>query len=96
LDELLEEDSKNYHVWDYKLWLSIHFGKEQEQLAWTEVRIFRGDEVQKVIEEQLKATEFKVHSISWANCYSLWSYRFNLTKHIFQQASQGDRSVFEG
>lgn len=93
MEAMLEEDSKNYHVWDYKLWLTLHFSKEKDELDSTEVKIFKGDEVKKMVEEQLKDSSMKVHTINWANCYSLWSYRHNLISKVVTGITEPERSV---
>ena len=47
-----------------------------------------------MIEEQLKGSSMNVFVINWENCYSLWSYRHNLIKHVFEGKEEEERVKF--
>lgn len=78
IDYLFSEDSKNYHVWDFKLWLTVYYSKEEEELLNSEWKIFKKNEQVEQLKEQLESLSLKVEEVDWKNCYSLWSFRYNL------------------
>ena len=47
-----------------------------------------------MIEEQLKGSSMNVFVINWENCYSLWSYRHNLIKHVFDGKEEEEKIKF--
>jgi hypothetical protein len=78
LDYLLDYDCKNYHVWDYKLWLTQFFKQEQQQIQFTAAILFTENKAKEKLMEQFEGFGAHVQEIDWKNCYSLWSYRYNL------------------
>jgi hypothetical protein len=78
LDYLLDFDCKNYHVWDYKLWLTQFFKQEEQQIAYSAAILFSENHAKDELMGQLEGLGANVQEIDWRNCYSLWSYRYNL------------------